>query len=416
MNNLTLIEESITCSICNDIFARPIFLPCFNSICEKHVAEQGNVKLYKCLLCANEHQIPEYGFKPNTMALKLIQSFSFNDFGKEFKAYKNELYDLINEAENCLPEFETFCIETFKEFKRSLLSSRDQIIAHLNKLVESKLKRFIDKQKLIIKPIDDLDLECESLMEIKKEIRNKFEIDYINSTEKLYKLKKELDAYIDEFSFKLTKVNNIKSEILELANEMNFEDLDKASNKESIQLNPSRQRKQLDEFKNSFLITCSQSMKSVISIWDLHNECLVTTFDDRLDGIKSIHLLSNNSLITVSNTSKLKLWDLKERRCTRFLYEHRGPVHSLLSMPNETLIVGAKSALEVWNFSHNKFKDIGAHKGDINCLVKFNDSYFISGADDTSVKVWDLNFYKQVKIFRHSGPIKDVVVARNLSF
>ena len=129
----------------------------------------------------------------------------------------------------------------------------------------------------------------------------------------------------------------------------------------------------------------------------------------------SIHLLSNQNLITVSNASKLKLWDLNERKCTRFLYEHRGTVNSLLSMPNETLIVGTKSALEVWSFSQNKFKDIGAHKGDINCLVKFNDNYFISGANDAFVKVWDLNFYKQVKVFRHLGPIKDVVVAKNLS-
>ena len=222
MKNLDLIKESITCSICNDIYQSPVFLPCYNSICKKHVIEQGNVKLYKCRLCADEHQIPEYGFKPNTMALKLIQSFNLNDFGQEFKEYKNELYDLIGEAEKCIPEFENFCIETFKEFKRRLFSSRDQIIAHLNKLVESKLKHFIDKQKLIIKPIDDLDLECDSLMEIKKEIRNKFEIDYISSNEKLNKLKKELGAYIDEFKFKLTKVNEIKNEILELANQMNF--------------------------------------------------------------------------------------------------------------------------------------------------------------------------------------------------
>jgi hypothetical protein len=78
------------------------------------------------------HIIPKIGFKLNSMTLKIIESCKFNDIREETKEYKKQLHNLINDADNCLPEFESFCIETFKEFKTRLLLSKAKNKLYLN--------------------------------------------------------------------------------------------------------------------------------------------------------------------------------------------------------------------------------------------------------------------------------------------
>ena len=424
MNNLNLIEESITCSICNDIFARPIFLPCFNSICEKHVAEQGNVKLYKCLLCANEHQIPEYGFKPNTMALKLIHSFSLNDVKNEYEAYKNELYDLISEAEKCLPEFQTFCIEAFKDLKKKLFSTREQIISNFDKLIEALLKKYINQQKVIIRPIDELELDHGSLTELKQYLDSKFNAhnESKRSVDDFKDYKTELDSIINEISLKLNKVDDIKNEIAKTANLNIIDDVEQfvselSRDKSSASLNSSKNSKgsskSIDEFKDNYIISCSRY--NIISVWNMYNGNCINSFDDYKNQIKSIHVLSGERLLTISNDFKLKIWDLKDGKCLQYLSEHVGPVNCVLSMPNDTILIGGKSTLEIWDFNNNTFDIVGAHKGNINTMVKFSDNYFLTGSDDGFVKIWDFNLGERIKNLRNYGQVFDIKIAKNLN-
>ena len=422
MNNLDLIQESITCSICNDLFTRPIFLPCFNSICEKHVAEQGNVKFYKCQFCTQEHQIPKCGFKPNTMALKLIQSFNLNDVRTEFEEYKNELYDLINEAEKCLPEFETFCIETFKDLKKKLFSTREQIIANFDKLIEALLKNYINQQKEIIRPIDELELDQCSLTELKQYLDTKFNESKKLSVDDFKDYKMELDSIINEISLKLNKVDDIKNEIAKTANLNIINDVEQfiselSRDKSSASLNSSKNSKSssksIDEFKDNYIISCSK--ENIISIWNMYNGNCINSFDDVKHKIKSIHLLSGDRLLTISTDFKLKLWDLKDGKCLQYLCEHVGPVNCVLSMPNDTILIGGKSTLEIWDFNKNTYDVVGAHKGNINTMVKFSDDYFLTGSDDGFVKIWDFNLGERIKNLRNYGQVFDIKIAKNLN-
>jgi len=147
----------------------------------------------------------------------------------------------------------------------------------------------------------------------------------------------------------------------------------------------------------------------------MYNGNLINSFDDRQHSIKSMHLLSGDRLLTISYDFKLKIWDLKEGKFLQYLYEHAGPVYSVLSMPNDTVLIGGNSALEIWDFNNNTYKSIGAHKGSINTMIKFSDDYFLTGSDDGFVKIWDFNLGERIRNLRNYGPVNDVIIAKNLN-
>jgi WD40 repeat protein len=233
---------------------------------------------------------------------------------------------------------------------------------------------------------------------------------------------------LDGMNFKLNKVQNIKHKILNLANQTTLDHIerlmepstidDQNSNLEinSLKHEASYSNEPINEFKNNYIISCCRSSRNVITIWDMHNGKAVKSFKDPIDTIDSMHVLSNDRLLTVTKDFKLKLWDLKLGRFIRVMSDHKGPANCVLSMPNDSILVGGLSALEILDFENRTFKGVNAHRGHINCLVKFSDDYFISGANDHFIKVWDYNLGKRVRIFTGVGPVTSIVVAKNLNF
>ena len=419
MPNLDLIRESITCSVCNDLYTRPVFLPCFNTICAKHIIEKGSFREYKCNFCYKFHDIPNNGFNPNIMVMKLIESFDVKD---KFNASKDELISLVNEAEKCIPEFENFCIDTFKDFQKRLLLAKEQIILKLDEVIRTTLKNFINEQKTIIKPIDSLELDNDSLSELKKDIESKFDASNKASIDDLNHLRMELDSHISEISCNLNKVDDIKKKITKMANsKIALDDIerliDPSCTKEKQNIGTKNKKASTeDEFKENYIIACSKSSYNIITIWNMHTQEVVRSFEDPIDTIESMHVLPHSRLLTVTKDFKLKLWDLERGKFIKVLNEHKGAVNCMLCMQPNFFLVGGLSVLEIWNFDNRSFKDVGAHKGHINCLVKFNEDYFISGANDHFIKVWDFNLGKHVRIFRSFGPVTNIVVAKNLHF
>ena len=331
---------------------------------------------------------------------------------------------MICEAEKCLPEFETFCIETFKNLKKKLFSTREQIIAYFDKLIEELLKNYISQQKVIIRPIDELELDHCSLTELKQYLDTKFNAhnDSKLSVDDFKDYKMELDSIINEISLKLNKVDDIKNEIAKTANLNIKDDVEQfiselSRDKSSASLNSSKNSKSssksIDEFRDNYIISCSRD--NIISIWNMYNGNCINSFGDVKHKIKSIHLLSDDRLLTTSTDFKLKLWDLRDGKCLQYLSEHVGPVNCVLSMPNDTILIGGKSTLEIWDFNKNTFEVVGAHKGNINTMVKFSDNYFLTGSDDGFVKIWDFNLGERIKNLRNYGQVFDIKIAKNLN-
>ena len=137
MNKIELIKESLKCRLCNSVLNQPVILPCLNTICEAHVIDYKPFK-YKCLICKEEHDIPKQGFKENSLAKNIIESRIMEDRDKSSLELESEigLFDLINEYEQKVFEFEKFRFEKFTEFNQKVEKTRN----NLKSKIEFKLQ------------------------------------------------------------------------------------------------------------------------------------------------------------------------------------------------------------------------------------------------------------------------------------
>ena len=78
---MDIILNAIKCAICHEILESPVFLPCSDSICKKHISNQTN-DVIRCEKCGVEHQIPTNGFPRNPSLEAIIKSdIGHIDFG-----------------------------------------------------------------------------------------------------------------------------------------------------------------------------------------------------------------------------------------------------------------------------------------------------------------------------------------------
>lgn len=104
------ILKAVTCSDCKLILQSPLILPCFNSVCSKHVLKAEGVQFFYCRPCECDHPIPTTGFAPNSTASLLID-VSLSDYKKandaceqlestisQMASFKNDPQRYIQEA------------------------------------------------------------------------------------------------------------------------------------------------------------------------------------------------------------------------------------------------------------------------------------------------------------------------------
>jgi len=96
-------------------------------------------------------------------------------------------------------------------------------------------------------------------------------------------------------------------------------------------------------------------------------------------------------VITGSNDSTIKFWDLAKGTCSATLTHHKKSVRSLALHPTEfTMASGSPDNIKEWKFPEGKFmKNFSGHNGIIHTLALNRDSVLVSGADNGSMYFWD---------------------------
>ena len=62
MMQMNKFEELLKCKICDNIFKKPILLPCYETICHKDLIYIDGKATIECLLCKKEHIERDTGF------------------------------------------------------------------------------------------------------------------------------------------------------------------------------------------------------------------------------------------------------------------------------------------------------------------------------------------------------------------
>ena len=136
------LDYLINCEICNEELDKPVILPCFKSICLKHIIPSAD-SMYKCDICNRFHQIPEQGFTFDKRAAKLIEikqtkqpNGNYIDLNKinlgtnnrDAKKACDQLDELLKQSDKFLVNPQSHITEYFNELKQKIDIHKEEII------------------------------------------------------------------------------------------------------------------------------------------------------------------------------------------------------------------------------------------------------------------------------------------------
>jgi DNA repair exonuclease SbcCD ATPase subunit len=186
------ISSSIKCGNCKNSLDTPVFLPCGDSICEKHTAESKETIL--CRTCGVEHAVPEnVGFPLNKGLARIIKAqiaeIDFGDEHKEAKQSCENFDDLLTKIDVFLKDSYTLTYESIVQLKNVVQLKGEEEIVRIKK----NMHRIIDD-------LDEYNNEC------KKSFKQS---DYLKKLENFTQEKEEARQEMEKW---LAKLNELKSD------------------------------------------------------------------------------------------------------------------------------------------------------------------------------------------------------------
>ena len=184
MLKIERIQNLLKCVICNNLLDKPIYLPCGEIVCQKHLddmhldlTETSSVKSIQCSLCNKKHVNNFYIVKFIQDLIKLhvdeihCQSFT------ECKQTLSELETEIDESEEILSDSKNYIEKYFEKIKTEVILHQSIIKTNID-VYCAKLLEKIDKTKK----------DCESTSE-----------NFQQRSTKIKETKQKLKALLDEF-------------------------------------------------------------------------------------------------------------------------------------------------------------------------------------------------------------------------
>jgi hypothetical protein len=229
--NIELLNSFI-CQICKKVYDKPVFMPCFNTICSIHTINYENeaTNKFECQVCLDSHPIPQKGFTENKMIASMLNMKVH--LTTEAKACEDDLKTATAELEALFEDFQAKqrdCdsqnMEHFSEIKKQIsfkvLNAKkflDTLEVRLCQQVDKCQERSMAK----LKDIKNLCLVSDLNQELLRETAEKH-TDYFRSPNldinQLNEFKRIVNSEIDILKKNLTVYDKEKNKIL---NECSF--------------------------------------------------------------------------------------------------------------------------------------------------------------------------------------------------
>jgi pleiotropic regulator 1 len=102
-------------------------------------------------------------------------------------------------------------------------------------------------------------------------------------------------------------------------------------------------------------------------------------------------LPSDPQIITASEDSTIKLWDIRMGKTITTLTHHKKGIRSLIAHPRSRAFAsGSSSSIKQWALPRGDFmQNLEGHESIINSLAINNDNVVFSGGDDGTMGFWD---------------------------
>jgi WD40 repeat protein len=173
--------------------------------------------------------------------------------------------------------------------------------------------------------------------------------------------------------------------------------------------------------QNGHLI--SGSRDKTIRIWNLSTGQCTQILEGHKDSIYSCQLTQNAQyLITCSLDESIKVWQLESGECVKTIKESFCVFSILLIDKDEKLISGLENGhIKIWNFGLD-FNSVDVqhphimfgHVQIVRALQLLYKGFLLSGSDDRSIKLWDLDACVCVRTFEgHAEGVNDLKLMKN---
>jgi F-box/WD-40 domain protein MET30 len=163
------------------------------------------------------------------------------------------------------------------------------------------------------------------------------------------------------------------------------------------------------QFQDNILATGSYD--ATIKIWDLDTGKELRTLEGHTSGVRCLQFY-NCQLISGAMDKTIRIWNWKTGQCVRVLSGPTGDVLSVNFNSRYLCSGGKDNIVRVWNFEEKINYILRGHSDFVNSVRLDGPSRTLfSGADDGTVKLWDLNNGHLLKTFKgHVGGVQQVVL------
>lgn len=153
------------------------------------------------------------------------------------------------------------------------------------------------------------------------------------------------------------------------------------------------------------------SSDNKIRIWDLDMNKLIGIIDSS-SHVNCLQFTPNSERIVAGcGDNSIRIWDVKTKKALGLLKGHLNDVNAIVVTSDGLRIITGSSdeSIIIWDaLRRNKIRELEGHDDIITSLVITNEDHLISGSEDSTIKIWDLNIevsYYKVKLTNNLGKI-----------
>jgi WD40 repeat protein len=127
--------------------------------------------------------------------------------------------------------------------------------------------------------------------------------------------------------------------------------------------------------------------------------------------VETLISLTSNRIVSGSNDTTIKVWDLNQGICLKTLTEHKHWINTLIFIERDNSLVSGSydKSIKIWEVNDFQCRKTIQFKHRIRSLLLLPGGYFASGGYN-SIKIWDTKNYECINTLQNNGWLGDYLV------
>ncbi|KAM3877689.1 U3 small nucleolar RNA-interacting protein 2 [Diretmus argenteus] len=146
-------------------------------------------------------------------------------------------------------------------------------------------------------------------------------------------------------------------------------------------------------------------MNKLIMIWEAETCTHLYKFTGHRGPVSGLSFRKGtHDLYSASHDRSVKVWNVDENAYVETLFGHQDSITGLDSLSRERCVSagGRDRTVRVWKIAEESQLVFHGHEGSIDCIQLINEEFMITGADDGSVSLWNVNKKKPLSTVKQA--------------